>query len=305
MKISIRISNLNQLDDVLKLNPDAVGIGSETCVYKVPEYEEIKKAFIKLENAGIEAELITPFIPEEHLQRITDIVKNLINEKRKFSLTVNDLGLLRKLDKEVPDKKLDIYIGHVYSTSFENCPWHEKVLSEESDFIREGWCQNNFTNDLLLEYIKKQGVTGIEIEMLPTMLNKSALFFRDRNIKTKGMIDYIPSSITRACHTARYYGALPPGECQDYCDKVINARFTHRYIPDDLEKPYEPINEELIRPLTPDYLVLGNSVCCKRECDVNKQNINNVDYITFDFRAFKYDELASRIAELRKIANEE
>lgn len=304
MKISIRISDLKQLENVIKLKPDAVGIGSETCVFKVPEYEEIKEVFKKLENANIEVELITPFIPENHLQRIVDMVKALVNDEKNFSLTINDLGLLRRLNTDIPDKNFDIYIGHVYSTSFENCPWHEKVLSKESDFIKEGWCQNNFTNDLLLEYIKKQGVNGIEIEMLPMMLNKSSLYFRDRKIKTKGLIDYIPSSITRACHTARYYGELPPGKCQEYCNKVINARFTHRYIPDDMEKPYEPINEELIRPLTPDYMLLGNAIFCKRECDVNKQNINNVDYITFDVRTFEYDELALRIQELRNIENE-
>jgi len=301
MKISIRVSNTEQLKDAIKLKPNYIGIGSEYCVYKVPEYEVLSMMLDQIDKNGIKPEILTPFVPETHVPRIMDLIISLNERGTPFDLTINDLGLLKLISEKVENRCFDMYIGHVYSTSFENCPWHEKVLSEESEEIKEGWCQNNFVNDLLLEHMCSMGISGVELEMLPVMLNKSTKYFRNKNIKIKGMLDYIPSAITRACHIARYYDKKPSFECTSYCDKVLNARFTHRYIPDNTEEPYEVVNEELIRPVTPDYLIIGNAIYCKREVDINEKNINNVDSITFDMRAFSIEELEKRINRLKEI----
>ena len=219
-----------------------------------------------------------------------------------MDITINDFGLLHAINRESLTTSLRYYIGHIYSTSFENCPWAAKVLSEESDFIRESWCQNNFTNDALLEHMRERGIVGVEIEMLPIMLNKSAPYLKQHGMRIKGLIDYIPASVTRACHTARYNGMQPSPGCAHLCDTAINARFTHRYDPENQKTPWLPIDEELIRPWTPDYLLMGNMIFVQRQVELSKDNVNSLDEIAFDVRPFSWERLQQRIDAVREIA---
>lgn len=301
MNIALRLSSPKQLQPALELTPDAIGFGNEGCVYKVPEIEVIRDLVKTLDNAGVKAHLLTPFVPPRHLERMVKLLRELHDWGVKLDVTINDYGVMHTVAEQRLTGRLNYFIGHIYSTSFENCPWSSKVLCEESEFIRDSWCQNNFTNDLLLDHLADHGVGGIEIEMLPIMLNKSAPYLKARNMQVKGLLDYIPSSVTRACHTARYYDQSPSSACADLCDTPINARFTHRYDPENQKTPWLPIDEELLRPWTPDYLLLGNMIFIKRPVELTPENLGYVDEIALDVRPFTWESLAERVGQLRSL----
>jgi hypothetical protein len=254
----------------------------------------------QIESRGKKFEIATPFVPESKFNDIFELILKLNDLNKKFDLTINDYGILRRIFQTIKDRKFDLFMGHIYSTSFENCPWHDMVLAKESDFIKKSWCENSFTNDFLLQHVMNYGIDGIEIEMLPIMLGSSSKYFKEKGLKVKGLIDYIPSTVSRSCHQARYNHKTPSAECHACCDEPLYAKFTHKFSWEDKDT-YVPIDEELRRKLIPNYILLGNMVYCKREFELTRENTQYIDEIMLDIRPFKGEDLKERVNEIRKL----
>ena len=53
MNLEVKVSNNTQVNDILNLRPDIIGIGDEGCCHKLPTFREIMDVINVTEEAGI------------------------------------------------------------------------------------------------------------------------------------------------------------------------------------------------------------------------------------------------------------
>jgi hypothetical protein len=68
---------------------------------------------------------------------------------------INDLGILYYISNNYSTAKLKIFLGRILSRNRENCTWHEHILRNESDFIKDVIYSNN-VNSKIKELFKKE-----------------------------------------------------------------------------------------------------------------------------------------------------
>jgi len=96
------ITNLEEND----FNDDIFYIGSEFCLYKMPDIKEIYE--FKKKNINKKIILTTPILTDIKLEKIASLSCKLIKEKLINEITVNDIGLLNFLIKKIGSEKINI-----------------------------------------------------------------------------------------------------------------------------------------------------------------------------------------------------
>jgi hypothetical protein len=222
------------------------------------------------------------------IQKIGELEKGV-------EIVVNDYGVLHACQQL---EHINFVIGHFLSTTYEASPWFDLMISQENEFVKRV-CSENFMNDShLTEFLKKLGVVGIESELLPNVL-QSLREIRSRGLHVGVLLDFVPVTFSRVCHTRRFRGLAPP-ECSVKCNYPIKLQITHYrewWIPG---AKFKEIRREL-RERIPEMYAFGNVVYRKTLFDLN-ENYDFIDYAILDTKFYSLDELSERLKHIVELS---
>ena len=140
-------------------------IGHETCVLKffqIIQHSDLLALAKEQIKSGIPVRILTPFVPERHLDAMRDIMGKIFNQEcfENSVVIVNDLGLMNYISRI--DPKRQMCLGRSLSVCFDYAPWGCKIYEDESSQIQDVVSQISFYDDEKMEFYRRYNVTEIE-----------------------------------------------------------------------------------------------------------------------------------------------
>jgi len=256
--IELRTSDYSKIEAITGLIEDVdigsgvrIGVGSEACVHKLPATPEIAQVSDLGCIDGVT--LITPITPQKHFDRVCGYVNEVADLGiRNLRIVVNDLGILHscEIDRPVAGR------GIVHTS--EACPWVDHILRDESDYVKDAYLQTNLNYSRTCTLLKDMGIEGIEIDLLP----RTVAAARRLDFAVYAHFGYAVVAYARSCHTARFYGELPP-LCTQFCNSPLELELRDIF---DLESlSFAPPDAD-VAEVFPVLYLLGNTIYTKSDC---------------------------------------
>ncbi|MDS0527096.1 hypothetical protein NNC19_15495 [Clostridium sp. SHJSY1] len=199
-----------------------IGIGSESCIYKIPTIEQIREL---TDMTDKKIKIIFPFIAQKYLQKVKDLLDKIIEEKLHLTVVLNDIGLIAYL-KKMNSPVIDVIAGRFFDWSYEMVPWNNNVLRDESvscvDFLK----RSRLHNDRKLDLLKSLNVKGIELNTTRSNLG-SLEYFEQKGMETYGHYYFNTLAFTRACPYKRLNES---SECIEKCDQYQKIVFNNKWV---------------------------------------------------------------------------
>jgi len=245
----VSLRKLKQIDKNITNNIQGIYYGSDNCEYLSPTKQEVEKALELYEQANKKYffkkwkkgfVLVTPYVWWKMLERLKESL-SFLNEKWKFEVVVNDLWVLRYIQKSCPNLKVIIWrVFHkLLKTPLVDTYWnHAHVPGEkmknatpqqieiyQQEIVKN---QNEFYNSIELSlpyYVKFLEKNNIERVWTDFMANREKLYKKDY----KKWIDlYYPWALVftwRLCDTS----AIENPERWNYALDEVCPRTCFRY----------------------------------------------------------------------------
>ena len=280
--IEIRTSDKAKIDGVLALCEEqgaAIGIGSECCVHRLASVEQVNAIAGQTENLTV----VTPITPQNHYDRVLEYIRSL---PRGIRLVVNDVGVLYALHR---DGGLDgfkaVAAGRGIVHTSEACPWVDHLVRDESDEVKAAFLQTNLNYSRTLEFMKSMGISAMETD-LESRTIRAAL---TTGLPVAGHAEYIAVSYTRSCHTARYYGEVPPG-CVQRCNVPMELELVDMFDLSGTPPGFAQPSPEMFK-VYPTLHLLGNTVYFKSDC----RETGGLERVVFNAEMYDMDMLKEKI----------
>ncbi len=155
------IRNIDQLEQN-ELNKGIV-VGNEGCIY-VAISEQIKQIIKIAQNKGLSVRYVTPFIPEKYMSQIYNIIEEF-TKSNQVKVVFNDYGFLYRCKSLIENKRIVPVLGRILSRSIIDCPWADKLLSNEYKEYSDIILGLNFNHGSKLEFLKKYHIEEIEVNI--------------------------------------------------------------------------------------------------------------------------------------------
>lgn len=301
MKIAVKITNKDQFYEVLKHDAiDTVYLGSEGCFYKLWDLHVLKDVFSRAGAANKEIFYATPVVQQRHLDEVKHHINTLMDWNIDYVNVVNDLGLLYYLGSRYPAGKLTIYLGRLLNRSIESCPWNDHIIRNESDFMKQVMKTNITNMQILVEYLSRFSVSGIEGNLTPCQ-TKSLTQLKQKGFRLMMNYDTIYVTSGRICTTAHYTKKAPP-ECVNECDEPIKVELSKIRDVFEIKESYfeSPEAKELYGKMD----ILGNVVLRENNVTMDKINFDLYDGLIFDLRWYGNTNWESLLKRIETIKND-
>ncbi len=264
--IEIRTADTEKIDQVLELSREfglKVGIGSECCVHKLLSLQQVEQIASQVDDLAV----VTPITPQRHYERVLDFIRGLPCGVR---LVVNDAGILYSLDR---DGELDgfsaVVAGRGIVHTSEACPWVDHLLRDESDEVKDAFLQSNLNYSRTLGFFRGMGVMALETDLeLRTV--EAAL---RTGLPVAGHAEFIAVSYARSCHTARFFGELPP-YCRERCNAHMELELVDMFDLSGSPPGFAQPGPEMLE-IFPKLYLLGATIFMKRDV-VDVQGIERI-----------------------------
>ena len=143
-------------------------IGHESCIikfFKVIQQTDLLDFVRRQKEAGREIRIITPFVPEQHLDEMKEVIKSICKEEcfKDSVIIVNDFGLMSYIHKIDENRKM--CLGRSLLFSFDYAPWGHKIYENEPEKIQKVVAQINFYDDEKMEFYRGYHVSEIEVNL--------------------------------------------------------------------------------------------------------------------------------------------
>ena len=260
----VSLRKLKQIDNNITNNIQWIYYGSDNCEYLSPTKQELEKALELYEQANKKYffkkwkkwfVLVTPYVGWKMLERLEETL-NYLNEQWKFEVVVNDLWVLRHIQKNCPNLKpivwrvfhkllktplVDTYWNHAHvpGEKMKNAtPQQIDILQQE--IVKN---QNDFYNSIELSfkpYIKFLEKNNIERVWTDFMNKREKLYQKDYE---KWLDLYYPWALVftgRLCDTS----AIENPERWNYAVDEVCPRTCWRY---DLFYKLKTVGYDLIQ----------------------------------------------------------
>ncbi|MEV4811431.1 hypothetical protein [Micromonospora avicenniae] len=206
--VEIRLSTADRLDEALSLPADAIGLGQEGCLAKLPDTDLLRTAADRVREAGRTVVLVAPIAwprtAELLLRRLLAVA-----DDGPTSIAVNDVGTALALATAQPaDCTLVAGLGLTRARPHSAHP--DGPAAPPAALDTE-----------LLTTLQPHGITAVEVDT-DTHLSGSDLW------QIRQLVDTIPLSYGRSCPTARHHRTGPP-DCQALCDTPYTIRPHQRW----------------------------------------------------------------------------
>ena len=256
--IEIRTADTAKIGLVLELSGEFglnVGIGSECCVHKLPSPVEVAEIASQVEDLTV----VTPITPQRHYESVLDFIMGL---PRGVRLVINDVGVLYSLDRDgVLDGFSAVVAGRGIVHTSEACPWVDHLLRDESKEVKDAFLQTNLNYSRTLGFFRDMGVSALETDLeLRTV--EAAL---RTGLPVAGHVEFIAVSYARSCHTARFFGEVPP-DCTGRCNGPMELELVDMFDLSGSPPGFAQPSPEMLG-IFPKLYLLGATVFMKR--DVN------------------------------------
>lgn len=195
--VEIRLTTPDRLDEALTLPADAIGMGQEGCLTKLPSTDTLCTVAERVRAAGRDFVLVAPIAwpttADELLQRLLTVATD-----GPVTITVNDIGAAVALAAARPAGTVLIAgLGLTRARAHSANPDDSAPLAPAADTA-------------LLDLLHSHGVTGAELDTDTSVPAATAWQVRQ-------YVDAVPAGFGRSCPTARHHRTGPPG-CQPLCD---------------------------------------------------------------------------------------
>jgi len=218
IKFIVKMENLKMLDEALKTECEEICFGSEFCEWKLPSLNLLKRVYKKIKESGKKSIYVTPRVTDQNVKKLKEHL-DFLNTKEAASIIVNDLGIL-SLSSNYPNLKP--YLGRqlVYIPS--RCPWG-KISDEPMGFfekrqVKRIFYQTSLNFEPTIQFFKSYGVEGVEVDWIPECFPSYKLLV-ENGLNVFIDLQLLPVTITRRCHTARFFGEEKPEKCSRPCLK--------------------------------------------------------------------------------------
>lgn len=158
--------NFNTEDDYNDIQ--AFSIGHESCIIKflrIIRHTTLLDFLEKQKSFGKQIRIITPFVPERHLDEMKVAINEICNEScfKDSIIIINDLGLMHYIRKV--DQKRKMCLGRSLLVCFDYAPWGHQIYEDESARIQKAVSQVSFYDDEKLSFFRQYNVTEIEADI--------------------------------------------------------------------------------------------------------------------------------------------
>ncbi|MGW0310660.1 hypothetical protein [Streptomyces flavidovirens] len=209
MNTEVRLTTTARLEQVLALPVDAVSIGQEGCLTKLPDLHELRDAAARIRDAGIRAGVVLPAAWQRGAAHTHDLAVALAADGP-LTLTVNDIGTLAALSaRTLPGCELAAGLG-----LFPGRPH----LAEEAPRrpLETAVYEEGFLTEL-----EAFGVRVLEADATAVVPERDGWSVRR-------LADVIPVAWARSCPTARHHNLAQPN-CRSACDTPSHLVATQRW----------------------------------------------------------------------------
>lgn len=207
--IEIRLTTPHRLNEALALPADAIGIGQEGCLAKLPANELLRDAANKVREAGRTIVLVAPIAwprtaAELHARLLA------VADDGPTTITVNDIGTaLAIAAADVKDCTIVAGLGLTRGRP------HSADLTDSAPL------SPNIDTSLMTS-LGEHGVTAIEVD------TETNIGSEDNPWQVRQLVDAVPLAYGRSCPTARYHKTGPPN-CQALCDISYEINVNSRW----------------------------------------------------------------------------
>lgn len=149
-------------------NIQSFSIGHESCIIKflmVIQQKNLLDFVKKQKKEGKQIRIITPFVPEKHLDEMKEVMKEIFREEcfKDSVIIVNDFGLMSYINRIDEGRKM--CLGRSLLFCLDYAPWGRQIYESESEQIQKVVSQISFYDDEKMEFYRSYHVTEIEANL--------------------------------------------------------------------------------------------------------------------------------------------
>ncbi len=174
-------------------------VGDEGCIYSAIS-KQIEQIIKFAQNNNLSVRYVTPFIPEKYMSQIYNRIEEF-TKSNQVKVVFNDYGFLYRCKSLIENKRIIPVLGRILTRSIIDCPWADKLLSNEFKEYSDIILGLNFNHDSKLEFLKKCHIEEIEVNIPKENYNNE---FEIPGIKLTAYRDNAIISMGRVCFQARF-----------------------------------------------------------------------------------------------------
>jgi len=213
--VSVQLDRFDLLQEALASDCDNIRFGPEFCEVKIPTTQALKEAYGLTREASKSFTYVSPRVSNSSIERIREHISYLAGESA--AIVVNDLGSLR-IALGFPS--LHIHWGRQLAYVPARCPWNESPIGTgllEKRRLKLIMSESSLDQPFMTDNLLAMRVRDLEIDCLTESM-RSAKDLVKNGFTLHAHLDGIPVTVTRKCHTARFFGEHDPEHCSKPCD---------------------------------------------------------------------------------------
>jgi collagenase-like PrtC family protease len=216
MKFSVHAENFGLLKAAAKSICDSVRFGPEFCEVKIPTQNILKKTYELARREEKEFIYVTPRLSNRGIDKIRKQLA-LLNDLGSMRIVVNDLGILNFLD-QYPN--LQPHLGRQLAFVPARCPWSNEIIDNGGllarRWVRKVFASTSLNYKLTVNLYQTYGVKNADVDWIPCIFPCFYVLV-EMGFSLSVHLHFVPVTISRRCHTARFLGEKTPEACSKQC----------------------------------------------------------------------------------------
>jgi hypothetical protein len=293
MKIEIRTNSTDNIESLLKWPCYSIGLGDETCIHQLFPSKDLLKGLEKIAKAGRQARVVTPLISNLYIEKVANLIGDIVQLEIPIAISFNDYGLLYKCRNLVREPNKIFSLGRLLAKSVDNWPWKDRIVDNESKSVRNNLLQNNSCHDIKLAFLKQFGVSSVELNYKPAQLAYLD-GYKKNEIEILVHLDWILLAVSRSCPIVRYHALTIPN-CKSECQKTYLLDLVGREGVSRVDN-----EDEDVFAAFPQLIIWGNGIYQKNEIGIQTSILHKANQLIITDRNQSQNEWERLFNEITK-----
>lgn len=250
MKLEYRFNWVDDWNPETCKTSDILSIGSESC--PIPLFQEnLVDAITAIIRKGIPIKLVTPRVTQKDIQKVLSVLLEIKKRGLSIDIVINDWGLFFYCSQW--RESFRMHIGRQLCRSLLDCPWHEEIVQNEKESVRQIISEHPYTDSERLDFLRQKGVVGVELNAV----DRGAL--TTERIKAAGLqLAFHCEEYLLSCGAVCLAKRLEPDiPCKELCKKKYKAQPHSKWLNSfDSQIPFTDYEISLLEGLQ----IRGNTV---------------------------------------------
>jgi len=227
LKFSVQTDELNRLREALESYCDEVRYGPEFCEWKIPDLSTLKKAYSLTVDKGKVFAYVTPRVSTDGIKKIREQI-DFLSGKGKILVVINDFGVLSILG-DYPELKPHLGRQLIYIPG--RSPWlrfnakdivryfpSSLTMKIEMGPVEDLYSRTSLNYAPTSEFFQRYGIKDVDVDWIPRCFPYYGLLVK-KGFGLSVHLHLVLVTITRRCHTARFFGEEKAETCSKPCYK--------------------------------------------------------------------------------------